>query len=84
MEVEIDLDKAERDKKIPELSGMAKLIEDIKIREAVLEGARAYELEKLERENNQQYRICLIRLIEINLLYQGYRAYPKSNLPIQI
>ena len=84
MEVEIDLDKAERDKKIPELSGMAKLIEDIKIREAVLEGARAYELEKLERENNQQYRICLIRLIEINLLYQGYPSYPKSNLPIQI
>lgn len=81
MEVEIDLDKAERDKKIPELSGMAKLIEDIKIREAVLEGARAYELEKLERENNQQYRICLIRLIEINLLYQGYRAYPRSGLP---
>ena len=58
MEVQIDLDraekvfeemKAERDQKNPNISGLARLIADIMLREAVMNGARAYELKKLKK-----------------------------------
>ena len=46
--------KADRDKKFTQLSGMARLLSDLKLREAVLEGARAYELKKLKRHNKTE------------------------------